>query len=182
MKKYFGATLILTLLGLGCGYKSPTAASQQPGAVPAVMQLVPNTANSGDPERRKAIHHLHDREPTYDHDPRVGHRDTRQSGSYRNQSRPCRRRHIRHRRYGIRDVHPVELYDQLRPAEQGPDPACVVGQTELVPYGADYFCRAHKHQVPFLNREGGLCTWRRTDAGALRVRSCWSRLSAVKES
>src|SRR6476620_7587727 len=49
MKKYFGATLILTLLCLGCGYKSPTAASQQPGAVPAVMQLVPNTANSGDP-------------------------------------------------------------------------------------------------------------------------------------
>ena len=49
MKKYFGATLILTLLCLGCGYKSPMAASQQPGAVPAVMQLVPNTANSGDP-------------------------------------------------------------------------------------------------------------------------------------
>jgi hypothetical protein len=48
MKKYFGATLILTLLCLGCGYKSPMA-SQQPGAVPAVMQLVPNTANSGDP-------------------------------------------------------------------------------------------------------------------------------------
>ena len=30
MKKYFGATLILTLLCLGCGYKSPMAASQQP--------------------------------------------------------------------------------------------------------------------------------------------------------
>ncbi len=50
MKKYFGATLILTLLCLGCGYKSPMAASQQPGAIPAVTQLVPNTANSGDPE------------------------------------------------------------------------------------------------------------------------------------
>jgi hypothetical protein len=49
MKKYFGATLMLTLLCLGCGYKSPMAASQQPGAVPAVMELVPNTANSGDP-------------------------------------------------------------------------------------------------------------------------------------
>ena len=49
MKKYFGATIILTLLCLGCGYKSPMAASQQPGAVPAVMQLVPDTANSGDP-------------------------------------------------------------------------------------------------------------------------------------
>lgn len=49
MKKYFGPTLILTLLCLGCGYKSPMAASQQPGAIPAVMELVPNTANSGDP-------------------------------------------------------------------------------------------------------------------------------------
>jgi hypothetical protein len=49
MKKYFGATIILTLLCLGCGYKSPMAVSQQPGAVPAVMQLVPNTTNSGDP-------------------------------------------------------------------------------------------------------------------------------------
>ena len=48
MKKYLGATLILTLLGLGCGYKSPSA-SQQPGTPPVVMQLVPNTANSGDP-------------------------------------------------------------------------------------------------------------------------------------
>jgi hypothetical protein len=49
MKKYFGATLILTLLCLGCGYKSPMSASQQPGTAPVVMQLVPNTANSGDP-------------------------------------------------------------------------------------------------------------------------------------
>jgi hypothetical protein len=49
MKKYFGATLILTLLGLGCGYKSPMSATQQPGTATVVMQLVPNTANSGDP-------------------------------------------------------------------------------------------------------------------------------------
>jgi IPT/TIG domain-containing protein len=49
MKKYLGATLILTLLGLGCGYKSPMSAAQQPGTAPVVMQLVPNTANSGDP-------------------------------------------------------------------------------------------------------------------------------------
>ena len=49
MKKYFGATLILTLLCLGCGYKSPMSASQQPRTAPVVMQLVPNTANSGDP-------------------------------------------------------------------------------------------------------------------------------------
>jgi IPT/TIG domain len=49
MKKYFGATLMLTLLCLGCGYKSPMSASQQPGTAPVVMQLVPNTANSGDP-------------------------------------------------------------------------------------------------------------------------------------
>ena len=49
MKKYFGVTLILTLLSLGCGYKSPMSGSQQPGTAPVVMQLVPNTANSGDP-------------------------------------------------------------------------------------------------------------------------------------
>jgi hypothetical protein len=49
MKKCFGATLILTLLCLGCGYKSPMSASQQSGTAPVVMQLVPNTANSGDP-------------------------------------------------------------------------------------------------------------------------------------
>ena len=42
--------LVLTLLCVGCGgYSSPKAAPQQPGAVPAITQLVPNTANSGDP-------------------------------------------------------------------------------------------------------------------------------------
>ena len=42
--------LVLTLLWVGCGgYSSPTAAPQQAGAVPTISQLVPNTANSGDP-------------------------------------------------------------------------------------------------------------------------------------
>ncbi len=43
------SVLLLTLLCLGCGYSAPKAAQPQPGAVPVVMQLVPNTANSGGP-------------------------------------------------------------------------------------------------------------------------------------
>jgi len=43
------SVLVLTLLCSGCGYKAPMAASQQPGVVPVIMQLSPNTANSGDP-------------------------------------------------------------------------------------------------------------------------------------
>ena len=44
------SVLLLTLLWSGCGgYSSPSAAAPTAGAVPVVMQLVPNTANSGDP-------------------------------------------------------------------------------------------------------------------------------------
>jgi hypothetical protein len=42
--------LLLTIVCLGCGYGSPKAAAPQPGVMPAVAQLVPNTANSGDPQ------------------------------------------------------------------------------------------------------------------------------------
>jgi len=44
------SVLVLTLLCLGCGgYSSPKAAPPQAGAVPVITQLVPNTANAGDP-------------------------------------------------------------------------------------------------------------------------------------
>jgi hypothetical protein len=44
------SALLLTMLCFGCGgYSSPNAAAPQPGVVPAITQLVPNTANSGDP-------------------------------------------------------------------------------------------------------------------------------------
>jgi IPT/TIG domain len=42
--------LLLTMVCLGCGYSSPKAMAPQPGVVPAVAQLVPNTANSGAPQ------------------------------------------------------------------------------------------------------------------------------------
>ncbi len=44
------SVLLLTIVGLGCGYSSPKAMAPQPGVMPAVSQLVPNTANSGDPQ------------------------------------------------------------------------------------------------------------------------------------
>lgn len=43
------SVLLLTVLYLGCGYSSPKAAAPQPGVVPVVSQLVPNSAKSGDP-------------------------------------------------------------------------------------------------------------------------------------
>jgi hypothetical protein len=46
----------------------------------------------------------------------VGHRYPWHRGCYRNQSRPCRRRNIRHKRYGVRDFHGDELYGQLSSA------------------------------------------------------------------
>ncbi|HYM08655.1 MAG TPA: IPT/TIG domain-containing protein [Terriglobales bacterium] len=48
MKTIF--VLLLTLVCLGCGYSAPKAPAPQPGVMPAVTQLVPNTANSGDPQ------------------------------------------------------------------------------------------------------------------------------------
>ncbi len=48
MKTIF--VLLLTLVCLGCGYSAPKAPAPQPGVMPAVAQLVPNTANSGDPQ------------------------------------------------------------------------------------------------------------------------------------
>jgi hypothetical protein len=44
------SVLLLTMVCLGCGYSSPKAMAPQPGVTPAVAQLVPNTANSGDPQ------------------------------------------------------------------------------------------------------------------------------------
>jgi IPT/TIG domain len=44
------SVLLLTLVCLGCGYSAPKSTSPQPGVMPAVAQLVPNTANSGDPQ------------------------------------------------------------------------------------------------------------------------------------
>jgi hypothetical protein len=42
--------LLLTLFCLGCGYSTPQAMAPQPGVKPAIAALVPNTANSGDPQ------------------------------------------------------------------------------------------------------------------------------------
>jgi hypothetical protein len=42
--------LLLALVCLGCGYSAPKAMAPQPGVMPGVAQLVPNTANSGDPQ------------------------------------------------------------------------------------------------------------------------------------
>ena len=42
--------LLLTMVCLGCGYSAPKAMAPQPGVMPALAQLVPNTANSGDPQ------------------------------------------------------------------------------------------------------------------------------------
>jgi hypothetical protein len=44
------SVLLFTMLCLGCGYSAPKAPAPQPGVMPAVSQLVPNTANSGDPQ------------------------------------------------------------------------------------------------------------------------------------
>ncbi len=44
------SVLLLAMVCLGCGYSAPKGMSPQPGVVPAVAQLVPNTANSGDPQ------------------------------------------------------------------------------------------------------------------------------------
>ncbi len=44
------SVLLLTLVCLGCGYSAPKSRSPPPGVMPAVAQLVPNTANSGDPQ------------------------------------------------------------------------------------------------------------------------------------
>jgi uncharacterized protein YdgA (DUF945 family) len=41
---------LLTMVCLGCGYSAPKAMAPQPGVMPALAQLVPNTANSGDPQ------------------------------------------------------------------------------------------------------------------------------------
>jgi hypothetical protein len=42
--------LLLTMLCLGCGYSTPQAAAPQPGTKPTIAALVPNAANSGDPQ------------------------------------------------------------------------------------------------------------------------------------
>ncbi len=43
------AVLLLALLASGCGYSKSKTSSPQPGAVPIVTDLVPNSANAGDP-------------------------------------------------------------------------------------------------------------------------------------
>ncbi len=48
MKTIF--VLLFTMACLGCGYSAPKAPAPQPGVMPTVSQLVPNTANSGDPQ------------------------------------------------------------------------------------------------------------------------------------
>jgi hypothetical protein len=40
--------LLLAMFSFGCGY-SKNAAPQQPGVVPSIAVLAPNTANAGDP-------------------------------------------------------------------------------------------------------------------------------------
>ena len=42
--------LLLMLVCLGCGYNAPKSMPPPPGVMPALTQLVPNTANSGDPQ------------------------------------------------------------------------------------------------------------------------------------
>ena len=42
--------LLLTMLCVGCGYSTPQAAAPQPGTKPTIAALVPNAANSGDPQ------------------------------------------------------------------------------------------------------------------------------------
>ena len=42
--------LLLTMLCLGCGYSTPQAAAPKAGVKPTIAALVPNTANSGDPQ------------------------------------------------------------------------------------------------------------------------------------
>jgi hypothetical protein len=44
------SVLLLTLVSLGCGYSAPKGMAPQPGVIPEIAQLVPNTANSGDPQ------------------------------------------------------------------------------------------------------------------------------------
>jgi hypothetical protein len=44
------SVLLLALVCLGCGYSAPKSMPAQPGVMPAIAQLVPNTANSGDPQ------------------------------------------------------------------------------------------------------------------------------------
>jgi hypothetical protein len=39
--------LLLAMLSFGCGYSTPMAAPAQPGFVPAIAQIVPNTASAG---------------------------------------------------------------------------------------------------------------------------------------
>jgi hypothetical protein len=39
----------LTVFGLGCGYGSKTVTPAQPGTMPAISSLAPNSANHGDP-------------------------------------------------------------------------------------------------------------------------------------
>jgi hypothetical protein len=41
------SVLLLAMLSFGCGYSAPKAAPAQPGFVPAIAQIVPNTASVG---------------------------------------------------------------------------------------------------------------------------------------
>ena len=41
--------LLLTILCLGCGYSSPKTPPAQPGVVPTIAAILPNTAKAGDP-------------------------------------------------------------------------------------------------------------------------------------
>src|SRR5437588_5478794 len=41
--------LLLAMVVSGCGYSKPAASAPQPGAVPVIAQLVPNSAKAGSP-------------------------------------------------------------------------------------------------------------------------------------
>ena len=41
--------LLLTMICFGCGYSSPKTPPAQPGIVPAIAAILPNTAKVGDP-------------------------------------------------------------------------------------------------------------------------------------
>jgi hypothetical protein len=43
------SVLLLAMLVSGCGYSKPMNSSPQPGAVPVISQLVPNSAKAGEP-------------------------------------------------------------------------------------------------------------------------------------
>jgi len=126
------SVLLLTLLWSGCGgYSAPSATPPQAGAVPLVMQLVPNAAKAGDPGFTLTVNGS-----SFNSDATINWNGSKQGTTFvsggqltsmipasaittagtvqvnGNQSRPCRRGHIRCRGYGGRGFLPRELYHQ----------------------------------------------------------------------